>query len=90
MILLTLLTAAVYHSLLCALTNPVDHSELSVRLKKVDDFVERNHVWFVQQQRPFRRRRYASFLQLGQQTLTRSAGILLHDQVLASRKLGIP
>lgn len=89
MILSTLFATTMCQLMLLASTAPIQHSGLSLRLEKIDDFQERNHVWAVHQRRNIRRRRYFSLLQLGQRTVSRFASIRLHDQVLASKKLGI-
>ena len=82
------LAVALCQVIIFASAAPVEHSGFPVRLDKIDAYLERNHGWAIQQKRAFRDGRHFSLLQLGQSRVTRLANIRLHDQVLASKKLG--
>lgn len=83
-----LLTITTYQAILTWSTAPIDYGVVFVRLHKINGFTERDHVWAVHQMSHSRKRRQMSMLQLDQRSLTRSTGIRLHDQVVASKKLG--
>lgn len=88
MITLGLLVTITFHALALGSANAVCHSEAFISLKKMEDYIERNHVWAIHRSRRSREGRQVSLLQLGRRSLTRFAGIRLHDQVVASKKLG--
>ena len=66
----------------------VCHSEVSIALSKIDNVTEKNHVLAIHQKTRPPEGLQTSFLQLTEQRFERFAGIRLHDQVVASKKLG--